>query len=155
MHKYNLRNGDVVSGAILAALGTYIVIQASIWPYYEVNGPGPGFFPIWYGILMIALSIGLIVSAVRKPISENNDTIFTMGTWRALTVWLGLVVCLVAMAWLGFNVAFALFTIFIVSYVLKRSWFAGVLTGVLSSACFYVLFAEILQVQLPTNAWGF
>ena len=121
MHKLNLRNGDVVSGAILIALGTYIVIQASIWPYYEVNGPGPGFFPDLVRDTDDPLSIGLIVSAARKPIADNSDTIFTMGTWRALTVWLGLVVCLVAMAWLGFNIAFALFTIFIVSYVLGRS----------------------------------
>src|SRR4051795_493170 len=150
MHRYNLRNGDVVSGAILIALGTYIVIQASIWPYYEVNGPGPGFFPLWYGILMIVLSLGLIISTARKPKAEGAGEVFTIGTRRALTVWLGLVVCLVAMAWLGFNIAFALFTVFIVSYVLGRPLLAGVITGVLSSACFYLLFAEVLGVQLPT-----
>ena len=155
MHKYNLRNGDVVSGAILLALGTYIVIQASIWPYYEVNGPGPGFFPLWYGILMIGLSLALIISTARKPKVEGGEQIFTIGTWRALTVWLGLVVCLVAMIWLGFNTAFALFTAFIVSYVLGRPLRTGIITGVLSSASFYVLFAEILGVQLPTNVWGF
>ena len=155
MHKYNLRNGDVVSGAILVALGTYIVIQASIWPYYEVNGPGPGFFPLWYGILMVVLSLGLIISAARKPKADNRDTIFTIGTWRALTVWFGLVVCLVAMVWLGFNTAFAVFSAFIVSYVLGRPWSTGIITGVLSSASFYILFREILGVQLPINAWGF
>jgi putative tricarboxylic transport membrane protein len=155
MHKYNLRNGDVVSGAILVALGTYIVIQASIWPYYEVNGPGPGFFPLWYGILMIALALGLIISTARKPKTEDGSEIFTLGTRRALMVWLGLVICLVAMAWLGFNIAFTLFTVFIVSYVLGRPLLAGVLTGVLSSACFYFLFAWVLGVQLPTSPWGF
>jgi putative tricarboxylic transport membrane protein len=155
MHKYNLRNGDVISGVILVALGTYIVIQASIWPYYEVNGPGPGFFPLWYGILMIVLSLGLIISTARKPKAEDAGEVFTIGTRRALTVWLGLVVCLVAMAWLGFNIAFALFTVFIVSYVLGRPLLAGVITGVLSSACFYFLFAWVLGVQLPTSPWGF
>jgi putative tricarboxylic transport membrane protein len=155
MQNLNLRNGDVISGAILIALGTYIVIQAAIWPYYEVNGPGPGFFPVWYGVLMILLSLGLIVSAARKPKVEGGEKIFTMGTWRALTVWLGLVICLVAMAWLGFNIAFALFTVFIVSYVLGRPLLTGVITGVLSSAGFYILFAWVLGVQLPTSPWGF
>jgi putative tricarboxylic transport membrane protein len=155
MQKYNLRNGDVVSGAILTALGTYIVIQASIWPYYEVNGPGPGFFPLWYGILMITLSLGLIVSTARKPKSEGGENIFTIGTRRALLVWLGLVVCLVAMVWLGFNIAFALFTVFIVTYVLGRPLLTGLITGILSAASFYILFAWVLGVQLPTSPWGF
>ncbi len=155
MQKLNFKNGDVVSGAILIALGTYIIIQASIWPYYEVNGPGPGFFPLWYGILMVLLSVGLIISAARKPKEDNADTIFTMGTWRALTVWFGLVVCLVAMAWLGFNIAFTLFTVFLVSYVLGRPWMTGIITGIASSAAFYVLFAVVLGVQLPTSPWGF
>ena len=155
MQKYNLRNGDVVSGAILMALGTYIVIQASIWPYYEVNGPGPGFFPLWYGILMIALSLGLIVSTARKPKAKGGENIFTIGTRHALIVWLGLVVCLVAMVWLGFNIAFALFTLFIVTYVLGRPLRTGIITGVLSSASFYILFAWVLGVQLPTSPWGF
>lgn len=155
MNKYNLRNGDVVSGVILIALGTYIVIQASIWPYYEVNGPGPGFFPLWYGILMVGLSIALIVSTARKPREEGGESIFTVGTKRALITWLGLVVCLIVMAWLGFNIAFALFTTFIVCYVLGRPLMTGLITGVLTSASFYILFAKVLGVQLPTNAWGF
>jgi putative tricarboxylic transport membrane protein len=155
MRKYNLRNGDVVSGAILVALGTYIVVQASIWPYYEVNGPGPGFFPLWYGILMIALSLGLIISAARKPKADGGQTIFTIGTRRALIVWLGLVICLVTMAWLGFNIAFALFTVFIVTYVLGRPLRTGIITGILSSASLSILFREILGVQLPSSPWGF
>jgi putative tricarboxylic transport membrane protein len=155
MNGLNLRNGDVLSGAALTALGTYIVIQSSIWPYYGFDGPGPGFFPIWYGILMIALALGLIVSAARKPRDENADPFFTIGTWRAMLVWLALVVSLVVMAWLGFCLGFTLFTVFVVSYVLKRPWLTGILTGAVSAAGFYILFWEVLGVQLPVGPWGF
>jgi putative tricarboxylic transport membrane protein len=154
MQKFNLRNGDVISGAILAVLGTFIVIQSAIWPYYSPDGPGPGFFPIWYGLLMVALSLWLIISAATKP-KADAEKIFTINTRRALTVWFGLVVCLVAMAWIGFTVAFGLYTVFIVSYVLGRPLITGVITAVASSAGFYIAFWEILGVQIPFGPWGF
>jgi len=155
MHKYNLRNGDVMSGAVLAALGTFIVIQGAIWPYYTPDGPGPGFFPIWYGVLMVGLALWLIISAASKSKAEARSEVFTVGTRRALMVWLGLVVCLVAMAWIGFTVAFGLYTVFIVSYVLGRSLLAGVITAAATCAGFYIVFWQVLGVQLPFGPWGF
>src|SRR5689334_15598374 len=154
MQKLNIKNGDVISGAVLAALGTYIVIQASIWPYYEVNGPGPGFFPIWYGILMVGLSLWLVITAAQKPRVEAEAT-STVGIGRAVLVWAGFTVSLVLMAFLGFCIAFTLFTMFIVSYVLGRPILPGFLTGAISAATFYVLFWVVLGVQLPAGYVGF
>src|ERR1700754_3721899 len=111
-----LRNGDIVSGAVMAALGTYVVIQAAVWPYYSVDGPGPGFFPLWYGILMIALALGLIVQAARKQPSTEPSKMDAAGVKRALVVWAGFAVSLVLMGYLGFCIAFTLFTLFIVSW---------------------------------------
>jgi len=50
----------------LAALGIYILVQASAWDYFSLDGPGPGFFPFWYGAAMTTLALVLIVSKVRK-----------------------------------------------------------------------------------------
>jgi putative tricarboxylic transport membrane protein len=154
MQKLNIKNGDVASGAVMAALGTYIVVQASIWPYYEVSGPGPGFFPLWYGVLMIGLSLWLIISAARKRKPETEPAA-TIGVGRAVIVWAGFTVSLALMAFLGFCIAFTLFTMFIVSYVLGRPILTGLLTGAISAAGFYVLFWLVLGVQLPTGYVGF
>jgi putative tricarboxylic transport membrane protein len=154
MQNYNFRNGDVVSGAVLAALGTYIVIQASIWPYYGFDGPGPGFFPLWYGVLMVVLALGLIVQAARKPAADHHK-IETIGIRRAMIVWGAFAVSLALMGPLGFAVSFTLFTMFIVNFVLGRSLLAGFLTGALSAAAFYVLFSVVLGTQLPIGYFGF
>ena len=154
MHKFNLRNGDVVSGAVLAALGTYIVVQASIWPYYGFDGPGPGFFPMWYGILMISLALWLIISTALKPRPEQQKRDL-VGTRRALIVWAAFAVALVLMGYLGFSISFALFTAFIVTYVFQRPLTTAVLTGAASSLAFYLVFYKALGVQLPTGFVGF
>ena len=54
--------GEVISGAVLAALGVYIFVQSRAYDYYTPDGPGPGFFPLWYGVAMVVLSLALIVS---------------------------------------------------------------------------------------------
>ena len=54
-----LRRGDFWSGLALAALGAWIVREARGWPYMTEEGPGPGFFPVWYGSLMVVLSLPL------------------------------------------------------------------------------------------------
>ena len=154
MYKYNLRNGDVVSGAILAALGTYIVIQASIWPYYGPDGPGPGFFPLWYGFLMIGLSLWLVIGTALKPKAEQTKRDW-VGTRRALIVWAAFAGCLALMGFLGFSLALALFTAFVVAYVFQRPLTTAILIGAANAAGFYLVFYKALGVPLPTGWVGF
>jgi putative tricarboxylic transport membrane protein len=154
MQKYNLRNGDVVSGAFLAALGLYIVAQAYSWNYYNPDGPGPGFFPTWYGLLMIGLALALIVGTARKPKPQespkNRD-----GTKRALITWLAFAACIATMGVLGFRLSFALFTFFLVAFVFQRTLVAAALTSVGATAAFYIVFPVLLGVQLPIGWFGF
>jgi len=60
------KNSDVLSGAALAALGIYIMTQALSWEYFGPDGPGPGFFPFWYGVAMTSLALVLMVITVRQ-----------------------------------------------------------------------------------------
>jgi putative tricarboxylic transport membrane protein len=154
MQKYNLRNGDVVSGAFLAALGLYIVAQAYSWNYYNPDGPGPGFFPTWYGLLMIGLALALIIGTARKPklqeSPKNRD-----GSKRALITWLAFAACIATMGVLGFRLSFTLFTFFLVAFVFQRTLVAAALTSVGATAAFYIVFPVLLGVQLPIGWFGF
>ena len=48
---------ETSSAAALAALGVYVFMEAWNWPYYNDDGPGPAFFPLWYGAGMVVLSL--------------------------------------------------------------------------------------------------
>ena len=62
------RNADLWSGLALAVLAVYIIVQASGWDYVGPDGPGAGFFPLWYGIAMLVLSAALVAhSLLRAP----------------------------------------------------------------------------------------
>jgi len=80
------KSGDLWSGVALAALGLYIIIQAGQWEYLGPEGPGPGFFPLWYGVAMLALSALVIVSHLRRGYARGNAIDWTR-LGRALSTW--------------------------------------------------------------------
>jgi putative tricarboxylic transport membrane protein len=152
-----LKDGDVISGAVLAALGVYIVMQSLAWEYSGPDGPGPGFFPFWYGAAMVALSLVLIVSTARKRGSEDEheSSIDWAATGRALATWAAFALSIALMNWLGFIISFALLTFFIVAVIFRRSLLTAGITAAVSALAFHLVFPVALSVALPTGVFGF
>ena len=133
---------DVWSGLALAALGAFIVYRASGWDYLTPEGPGPGFFPLWYGIAMLALSLYLVVSPTDTRVDWR-------GSGRALGTWAAIVACIATFKWAGFVVSFAALVFFMVTAMYRRSALTGALVAAATAATFYVLFPLVLGVPLP------
>jgi putative tricarboxylic transport membrane protein len=155
MEKFGLRQGDIISGVVLAALGLYIVLQAHGWNYYGPDGPGPGFFPTWYGFAMIALSVGLVAKSILRSETKKVAAADRAGTVRALATWAAFAGCVALMNVVGFFPSFFLFTIFIVMFVFRRSLVTAGVTAAGTVAAFYITFSVLLGVQLPTGLLGF
>jgi putative tricarboxylic transport membrane protein len=137
---------DLWSGLALAALGAYIIFQASRWEYLGNDGPGPGFFPLWYGIVMVALSLWLVQSSLRV---ENLEKIDWSGAGRAFGTWLALVVAVALLKVAGFLVCFALLTFFIIAVMYRRPWKLAAIAALAAAAGFYLVFQVALDVNLP------
>jgi putative tricarboxylic transport membrane protein len=153
MGKSVLRDGEVLSGALLAALGVYIFLQSRAWDYYTVDGPGPGFFPSWYGVAMVVLSLALIVSRLRNP--KAGTSIDWRSAARALGTWAAFALAVALMGPLGFLTSFALLTFFTVAVVFKRPLTTAGATAVLTALGFYLIFPLALSIELPTGFLGF
>jgi putative tricarboxylic transport membrane protein len=137
-------SADVWSGLALGGLGAYIIVAASGWEYLGQDGPGPGFFPLWYGIAISALSLLLVVSGFSKP-----GKIDWADAPRALATWAAFAAMCAAFKWIGFLPAFALLTFFIVAVMYRRSLGVAATVSVALAAGFYVLFPLALGVKLP------
>lgn len=149
-----VRDRDVISGMALAALGVLVVSNALQWTYLGPDGPGPGFFPAWYGGLMIALSLYLVVKAVIRPDPAARTAIDWRGTGRALAAW-GLIAGSIALLEpLGFAVAFALLALGIIRLVMGRPLVVALATAVPMAAAFWIVFGLALGINLPAGtAW--
>jgi putative tricarboxylic transport membrane protein len=142
-----LRSGDFWSGLVLAALGAYVVVTAHRWDYMTEEGPGAGFFPMWYGGIMLALSLLLAVGAVMKP--SRGPEVAWKDVSRALVAWAAFVACVALMPVLGFAISFALLAAFIVRFLCGEKARTALLVGILGAAGFYVLFELALDLSLP------
>ena len=137
---------DFWSGLALGGLGAYIVFEASRWEYLGPDGPGPGFFPLWYGMAIAGLSLALVVSSVLQT---PADTIHWRGAGRAFATWGALVVAVAALKLAGFLICFAALTFFVVAVMYRRPVWVAATVGVAAAAAFYALFPLALGVKLP------
>jgi putative tricarboxylic transport membrane protein len=150
-----LKNGDLVSGAVLAGLGVFVVFEARKWEYLTPEGPGPGFFPMWYGLALVVLSLAVAARAVLKRGYEADGRIDWSRIVRALFAWAALTVCIMLLKVLGFLVSFALLTFFVARFMYGRSLLFAAGSAVASAAGFYAIFPLALNVALPVGWLGF
>ena len=145
------RSGDFWSGLVLAALGTYIVVSARAWDYMGEDGPGPGFFPLWYGSAMIVLSLLLVAGAVLKRRVGESSAPARSELGRAMLCWVAFVACIVLMRYVGFVAAFALLTWFVVAVMARQPQRVALPIAIGGALGFHALFTWALDVALPAG----
>jgi putative tricarboxylic transport membrane protein len=145
--------GDIVSGVALAALGAYVVSEARAWNYMSEEGPGPGFFPFWYGIAMIVLSLILVLRASVQPHAGVPVKWAEVG--RALGVWAVFAGCIALLQALGFLMSLAILTLFVVAVMYGRPLKVALAAAAGNALGFYLVFPFALGVSLPVGPLGF
>lgn len=150
-----MRQGEIVSGLVLAGLGLFIVAQSSQWVLLGKEGPGPGFFPLIYGVLMVLLSLALITQAIlkRPSVSSVPGNGINNNVMAALGVWLAFLATILSMKAIGFMVALGLLVVFMTRIIYSKSLQFSLVSGLTVPLGFYLIFKLGLQVQLPVGTW--
>jgi putative tricarboxylic transport membrane protein len=146
---------DLWSGLALVALGTYIISEAWQWDYLGPDGPGPGFFPMWYGVAMVALSGFLVVSSALDKTGSAAKSVDWIRIRRALAAWLALAASVALFRLFGFAGSFALLTFFVVAVMYRRPIKIAAFVAVATALGFHLVFSVALGVALPVGALGF
>lgn len=149
-----MKQGDFWSGLALAALGGGIVFAASRWDYLAPEGPGAGFFPLWYGLAMLVIALLLAGQSLRGGAAQAPRA-FNAGQRRAIAVVVALAITVALLKVIGFATAFGLLTLVLVRYLYERSWSVAAGTGFALAAGFYLVFVFALGVELPAGPLGF
>jgi len=145
-----IRKGDFWAGLFLAGLGAFIVEESMGWIYLGEEGPGAGFFPRWYGIAMVLLSLLMVAGAVFKgPPATRSRTVAWGEIRRAMGCWAALVVCIALLKVLGFLIAFSLLGWFLIAVMFRQPQKIALGVSVGGSLGFYLLFSFGLDLSLP------
>jgi putative tricarboxylic transport membrane protein len=145
--------GELLAAIVLMTFGSFVIYEARGLPYHSEFGPGPGFFPLWIGIGIVACSLFMLCVKVFRGGEVIEVSRVELG--RALSAWLVFVLAIALMPLIGFGLSFGLLTAFLILVLDRRSpWLAiGVALGLVLT--FYLIFAVGLGVSLPPGPWGF
>ncbi|MGO4737065.1 tripartite tricarboxylate transporter TctB family protein [Bosea sp. 2KB_26] len=145
--------GDLLSGLFITALSIYIVTAAVPWGVYGAAGPGPAFFPLIYGGLMLVLGLVLLGRSLfgRRTVSAAGEppAVDPEGRRAAMATWLALAASIPAMMLLGFLGGFFLFAFFLIKVIFHKPLITSVVAAVAITGGLYLLFQVLLDVDLP------
>ncbi|MCS0497188.1 tripartite tricarboxylate transporter TctB family protein [Ancylobacter sp. MQZ15Z-1] len=151
--------GDLIAGVGLTALGAYIVWESSAWKFFGPEGPGPGFFPIFYGGLIVVVAIYLAFRSLRVAPAEgifaDDEEKDPKGVWAALAAWVGLALAIPLMDIFGFMAGFGIFTFLLVRFIFGQSYLRAFIVAAAITVALHILFPVLLEVDLPEGMfWG-
>ncbi|HHT01235.1 MAG TPA: tripartite tricarboxylate transporter TctB family protein [Firmicutes bacterium] len=148
-----MKKGDLIGGVISVLFGLVVVFEASKLPYWGAQGFGPGFVPLWSGVVIIVGGLLLFGAAWRMP-ADPPVTPDPAGKMRLLLTAGTVVVAALLMPYLGFAVSMFLLVAVLVRGLGKHSWLVVGISSFLTAAAVYLVFVRWLMVPLPAGMLG-
>ena len=136
---------------LLVAAGVYLTLALRL-PFGAAARPGAGFYPVIVAVFAIVVALAATASAYRRAPGTAAIELDAASRRRVVISVVALVAFCLALPWIGYPVAALAFVTVILRYLGGR-WTTALLTGVLSAAGSYVLFAVLLDVPLPRGPW--
>lgn len=151
-----LRAWQAFAGALFLVFA-WVLVYARHLSYSDATGPGPGFFPVWIGVLGVGASLALLAMLRAHAVRS-----FEPWTWPGRGPALRIVVTVAAVALaslgldrLGFRATMILFLAVLLRCFGVQSWLRIAIVATLLSLVVHYAFDHLLKVRLPVGVLGF
>ena len=147
-----MKRRDIISSIFWMALGVGICYGGYNLEVGSLNDPGSGFLFFWVGILMIGLSVGILIRAIKETAvpGELKKVFWTeIRVTKIISVLVALCLYAYVFTFLGFILSTVLLLIFMFKVVEPQTWTKAVLGAVISTLTAYAVFHLWLGSQLP------
>ena len=139
---------------LLVAAGVYLTLALRL-PFGAAERPGAGFYPVIVAVFALVVALAATASAFRGVPGADGAATAKLDAASRRRVVISVVAlaafCLV-LPWVGYPAAAFAFVAVVLRYLGGR-WTTALLTGALSAAGSYGLFAVLLDVPLPRGPW--
>ena len=151
-----MRAADRIGAAVLLALAVaYTATAAGRYTYWTATGPGSGFFPFWLGLVLAALSILLLASAVRRPDPGPAWLPKGHGAARFVVVVVVTALFIALLPLLGMAVGTAVFLGVLLRMLEGHSWRTTAAVAGGAAVANWAVFVLWLRVPFPVGMLGF
>ncbi|MGH6816068.1 MAG: tripartite tricarboxylate transporter TctB family protein [Hyphomicrobiaceae bacterium] len=148
-----MANGERILAASIGLFGIVWIWQSRRLTYWGEFAPDAGFLPFWLGGALVVLSAVFLIGSFRQtpPVQQLP----TVRRSKAPAIALGLFACIALLEWLGFVAAIALYLVFLIGVVERRSPVETLTVPPISTFALWLVFGWWLRVPLPKGPWGF
>jgi putative tricarboxylic transport membrane protein len=144
------RAAELAVAAAFIAIGALVMYDSvRLGARWAEDGPQPGYFPFYLGLLICISSVATALFALRMP-AQKNRTFVEVGQLKlVLSVLIPSAVFVALVGSLGIYLAGTLFIAVFMRWLGKYPWWKVALVSVGNSVVFYLIFEIWFLVPLP------
>lgn len=140
---------EAVVALILLAVGLVVIFESQrLGSGWTSDGPGPGYFPFYIGVIITISAVGILYQALLGK--ERKTEVFVDGVQlrRVLSVLLPATVYVFAIWLVGLYVASAVYIALFMIFLGKYSWIKSVIAALAVNTVFFCMFEVWFKVPL-------
>ena len=153
-----MRKADRNFGIICLGISLWLILEGLRWDYTSGFTPGPGFEPLWLGVILACLASFLIFDSFRRKESKDDykkifpekKALFRVGLILSIFSGFALIVNT-----LGFQLTVCIFVIVILYFLEGYKIGRSIFYGVAFSASLFLIFRYWMDMELPHGFLGF
>jgi len=147
-----MTRADVAIGGVVAVVFGVMAWQATRMAYGTEFAPGPGFMPLWLGVIGAFLALAL---AVRARGTTGLPPAEPRAEPRVALSALGIVVVAMAAPVTGLVLALAAYLVFFTLVIERLRLRVGLASSAGTAVLVYLVFERFLNVPFPVGPLGF
>ncbi len=154
---FSYKTAELAVAAFFGLLGAIVVFdslrQGAKW---GADGPQPGYFPFYVGLMICASSAVTFVRGLLVPAEKGAAFVESGQLKLVLSVLVPALVYVGLIGWIGIYVASAIFVAFFMRWLGKYPWWKVALVSIGNSVTFFLVFELWFLVPLPKGpleAW--
>ncbi len=152
-----MKKADQWSGLFLLVIAGFISWGSISLPYGNIHNPGPGFFPLWLGMILGGMAVSLILKSTRQQEKARllQDILGEKVRWeKVFFVLMALIVYAYLMNFFGFLIVTSLLMVFLLYFIEPHPWKTVIGWTLIGAFGSYLIFEVWMKLRLPKGFLG-
>ena len=144
------RSAELAVAGFFFALGAVVIYDSvRLGTGWADDGPRPGYFPFYVGLIICVSALVNAVRALIVPAAKNKTFVETGQLKMVLAVLVPTALYVLAVTWIGIYVSSIAFIAFFMRWLGKYAWWKAAAVGIGAAVVFFVIFEKWFQIPLP------
>ena len=144
------RSAELAVAGFFLALGAVVIYDSvRLGTGWADDGPRPGYFPFYVGLIICVSALVNAVRALLVPAAKNKTFVETGQLKMVLAVLVPTALYVLAVTWIGIYVSSIAFIAFFMRWLGKYAWWKAAAVSIGAAVVFFVIFEKWFQIPLP------